>query len=122
MAKQKVAAKVGPPLVISTATVLEIRAFQIEKRLLEKKLEELNAVLKEKESPVIAALEAGVPLGPGCPPCAVKLDEKRTPRWKEVACRLAEKFLGLKKEVYEAQVLSETEAKVYRRLIINGSK
>ena len=109
------------PTVISTVTVLEIKALQDEKRALEKKLEQIAATLKEKEGPVIEALERGVPLGPGCPPCAVKLDERRTPRWKEIACRLAEKFLGLKTEVYEAQVLTETEAKVYKRLIVNGA-
>jgi len=114
-------AKAGPVLVISTVTVLEIKALQDEKRTLEKKLEQVTATLKEKEGPVIEALERGVSLEPGCPPCAVKLEERRTPRWKEIACRLAEKFLSLKPEVYEAQVLTETEAKVYKRLIVNGN-
>lgn len=111
--------KTGPPLVISTVSVLEVKALQVERRDLEGRLEKLKAQLKEREAPIIAALEAGVPCGPGCPPCAVDREERVTPRWKDEALTLAGK-LGLNVGVYEAEIRAMTTPTVIKKLVING--
>lgn len=117
-----VVVKRGPALAIQADDVLLIRRLREQKDALEQQVKDLTLKLKPLEDAVIAALDAGVPLGPKCPPCAVKVDERRVPRWKEIACGLAKRFLGVAVEVYEAQVLSETAAKIYRRLVINGDR
>ena len=114
--------KHGPALAIRAEDVLSIKVLRQQKFMLESRVKNIDAQLKPMEDAVIVALGAGVPLGPGCPPCAVKVDERRVPKWKEIACGLAKRFLNVTVEVYEVTVLSETEAKQYRRLIINGEK
>ena len=121
-ARQKASpVKTGPALVISTVTILEIKALRRDRDGLEEKLAALRRELKPREDTVIAALEGGVPLGPGCPPCAVDVEERIVLGWKEIALELA-KAAGKNPEVFEAEERGKVEPRKYRRLIINGEK
>ena len=111
-------ARPAPPA-ISAATVLEVKALQNEKRALEGKLKEVSGRLKEREALIILALEAGVPTGPGCPPVAVDVEERVTPRWKDEALLLAAET-GRNVGVYEAEVRARTTPIVIKKLVING--
>ena len=64
-------------------------------------------------------LEAGLPTEPGCPPCAVDVEERITPGWKAEALILAVAS-GQNPEIYEAEIRAKTTPTVIKRLIING--
>jgi hypothetical protein len=119
VAKGAVLVSSGPTVRIATAAVLAVRALQQEKRVLEADLKRVAEDLKAQEPPIIAALEAGVPTEPGCPPVAIKVDEKVTPRWKDEALTLAAQA-GKIVSVYEREVRERTVPTVSKHLVING--
>ena len=117
--RPEVTAKSGPAMVIPAAAVLAVKALQQERKALEGKLELIKKDLKAQEPPIIAALEAGLPTEPGCPPVAVDVEERVTPGWKAEALALAA-AAGKNVEVYEAEIRAKTAPTVIKRLIING--
>lgn len=113
---------------LSAVTVLECKALRAQRQALEAQLAALAADLVAREMAIIAALDAGLVPGPGCPLVAVKEEPAPIrPKWKDEALGLADK-LGLDPGVYEAEVKARVKAelppekRVVKKLIINGEK
>lgn len=70
-------------VMILSTTIWEIQELrtQVEKR--KRDLADAAATLDKVEKAVITDLKRNVPLGPGCPPCAVEVTQQVRPKWAE---------------------------------------
>lgn len=103
----------GP--VVKQRDIQHLAILRAEVEALKKKLDEANKLEQEASLPILLAMSTpGFIVEPGPLVCAIKVEPRRIPKWKE-------EFIKVLGEDAAALVAERTEPTIIKRLVISGA-